>query len=126
AARRVPPQFGFVLSSALMLLPAMATRLDGIRQAQEARGLVLRGGILSRLGAVRLQMVPLVLGLIEDAGNRAQALEARGFGHPGPRTSYREVPDSAAQHRIRAAVLLLAAAGVTWRLVVSWPEAGAS
>ncbi|MEC5179924.1 energy-coupling factor transporter transmembrane component T [Arthrobacter sp. CG_A4] len=125
-ARRVPPQFGFVLASALTLLPAMATRLVRIRQAQEARGLVLGGGLPARLGAARLQMVPLVLGLIEDAGSRAQALDARGFGRPGPRTSYREVPDSAAQQRIRAVLLLLAAAGVTWRLVSSWPAAGAA
>lgn len=125
AARRVPRQFGFVLASALTLLPAMVTRLDGIRQAQEARGLVLRGGLLSRLAAVRLQVVPLVLGLIDEAGTRAQALDARGFGRPGPRTSYREVPDSAAQHRIRAAALLLATAAVIWRLVASWPAAAA-
>jgi energy-coupling factor transport system permease protein len=126
AVRRVPPQFGFVLASALTLLPAMAARLDGIRQAQEARGLVLGGGLLSRLGAVRLQMVPLVLGLIDDAGNRAQALDARGFGRLGPRTSYREVPDPPAQQRFRAAVLLLAAVAIAWRLVASWPAAGPS
>jgi energy-coupling factor transport system permease protein len=124
AVRRVPPQFGFVLASALTLLPAMAGRLDGIRQAQEARGLVLRGGLLSRLGALRLQMVPLVLGLIDDAGNRAQALDARGFGRPGPRTSYREVPDPPAQRWGRAVALLLAAAAVAWRLAASWPAAG--
>lgn len=126
AGTRLPPQFGFVLASALTLLPAAATRLDRIRQAQEARGLVLRGGPLAGLVAVRLQVVPLVLGLIDDAGTRAQALDARGFGRPGPRTSYREVPDSAAQQSIRAAALLLAAACVTWRLVASWPAAGAS
>ena len=124
AARGLPPQFGFVLASALTLLPAMAGRLERIRAAQEARGLVLRGGVLSRLAAVRLQMVPLVLGLIEDSGSRAQALEARGFGGPGPRTSYREVADPPAQRRLRTALLLLTAAAVALRLVASWPAAG--
>jgi energy-coupling factor transport system permease protein len=122
AERKLPPQFGFVLASTLTLLPAIAGRLDRIRQAQEARGLVLRGGLLSRLGAVRLQMVPLVLGLIEDAGSRAQALDARGFGG-GPRTSYREVPDPPAQRRFRAAALLVAAGAVVLRLALSWPPA---
>ncbi|WP_427132408.1 energy-coupling factor transporter transmembrane component T [Pseudarthrobacter sp. S9] len=126
AAKRVPPQFGFVLASTLTLVPAIAARLDRIRQAQEARGLVLRGGLLSRLGAVRLQMVPLVLGLIEDAGSRAQALDARGFGSPGPRTSYRDVDDPPAQRRFRAAALLLAACAVALRLALSWPAAGPS
>ncbi len=116
AGTRLPPQFGFVLASTLTLLPAIATRSSRIRQAQEARGLVLRRGLLPRLGAVRLQMVPLVLGLMEEAGQRAQALEARGFGSPGPRTSYREVTDSPAQRRFRAAALLAAAGAVGFRL----------
>jgi energy-coupling factor transport system permease protein len=120
-ARRIPPQFGFVLASTLTLLPAVAGRLDRIRQAQEARGMVVRGGLLSRIGTLRLQMVPLVLALMDDAGSRAQALDARGFGNAGPRTSYRDVADSAAQRRFRAAALVLTAAAVVARLVVSWP-----
>jgi energy-coupling factor transport system permease protein len=122
--RRVPPQFGFILASTLTLVPAMAGRLDRIRQAQEARGLVLGGGMLSRLAAVRLQMVPLVLGLIEDAGARAQALDARGFGGPGPRSSYRTVDDPPAQRLFRALALLLAFCAVALRLAFSWPAAG--
>lgn len=126
AARGLPPQLGFVLASALTLLPAMAARLEHIRAAQEARGLVLRGGVLARLAGVRLQMVPLVLGLIEDSGSRAQALEARGFGAPGPRTSYREVADPPVERRFRAALLLLATAAVAVRIGASWPAAGPS
>jgi energy-coupling factor transport system permease protein len=121
AGRRIPPQFGFVLASTLTLLPAVVVRLDRIRQAQETRGMVVRRGLLSRLGALRLQMVPLVLALIDDAGSRAQALDARGFGTPGPRTSYREVADPPAQRRFRAAALLFAAAAVAGRIVASWP-----
>jgi energy-coupling factor transport system permease protein len=105
SARRIPPQFGFVLASTLTLL--------------------VRGGILSRIGALRLQMVPLVLALMDDAGSRAQALDARGFGSAGPRTSYRDVADTAAQRRLRAAALVLMAAAVAARLAVSWP-AGAT
>ena len=123
AARRIPPQFSFVLASTLTLVPAMAGRLERIRQAQEARGLVVRRGLLSRLAAARLQAVPLVLGLIEDAGVRAQALDARGFGAPGPRTSYRKLQDPPGQRIFRAAALLLAAAAVVLRLVTAWPAA---
>ena len=126
AARRIPPQFGFVLASTLTLLPAVAGRLDRIRQAQETRGLVVRRSLLSRLGALRLQMVPLVLALIDDAGSRAQALDARGFGSPGPRTSYREVADPPAQRRFRAAALVLAAAAVAGRIIASWPAGAPS
>jgi energy-coupling factor transport system permease protein len=123
AARRVPPQVGFVLASTLTLVPAIAGSLDRIRQAQEARGLLLSGGPLARLGALRLQMVPLVLGLIEDAGIRGQALEARGFGAPGPHTSYRQVEDPPGQQLFRALALVVAAAAVALRLLASWPAA---
>ena len=116
AARRIPVQFSFVLASTLTLVPAMAGRLERIRQAQEARGLVVGGGLLSRLAAARLQAVPLVLGLVEDAGIRAQALDARGFGAPGPRTSYRQLPDPPGQRLLRAGLLLIAAAAVVLRL----------
>ena len=126
ADRRIAPQFGFVLASTLTLLPAVAGRLDRIRQAQETRGMVVRGGLLSRLGTLRLQMVPLVLALMDDAGSRAQALDARGFGNPGPRTSYRDVADPPAQRRFRAAALVLTAAAVVARLVASWPGGAGS
>lgn len=122
--RRVPPQFGYVLASTLTLAPAIAARLVRIREAQESRGLVLRGGLLPRLAAARLQMVPLVLALIQDAGDRAQALDSRGFNSVGARTSYRDVPDSAAQRCFRAAALLAAVAAVTLRIAASLPWAG--
>ena len=123
AARRIPPQFSFVLASTLTLVPAMAGRLDRIRQAQEARGRGVGRGVRSPRAAARLQAVPLVLGLVEDAGARAQALDARGFGTPGPRTSYRQLQDPPAQRIFRVAALLLAAAAVVLRLITAWPTA---
>jgi energy-coupling factor transport system permease protein len=100
----------------LLLAPLVAARLDKVRQAQESRGLVVGRGIGSRAAAIRLQMVPLVLGLVHDAGIRAQSLDARGFRSPGPRTSYTEVPDSAGQAAFRIVAVLLALAAVGWRV----------
>jgi energy-coupling factor transport system permease protein len=117
---RLPPQFGYILASTLTLAPAITTQLGRIRQAQEARGLVLGGGLLPRLAAVRLQMVPLVLALIQDAAGRAQALDARGFGSAAHRSSYREVDDSPLQRRFRLAVLCVGAAAVILRLAGAW------
>jgi energy-coupling factor transport system permease protein len=125
ATLRLPPQFGYVLASTLMLAPVITARLAKVRQAQESRGLVVGKGLRSRLRAVRLQMVPLVLGLVHDAGIRAQALDARGFRRPGPKTSYREVHDSAAQRGLRTFALLLAAAAVIVRIVASVSGGGA-
>lgn len=123
SARGVHARFAFVLASTLTLLPAITTRLARIRQAQEARGLVITRGAFRRLTAFRWQAVPLVLSLVEEAGTRAAALEARGFGATGPRTSYREVPDPPLQRRLRLVLLLAAAAAIALRL---WhPTAGA-
>lgn len=121
AARRIPPQVSFVIASTLTLVPAMALRVDRIRQAQEARGMVVRRGLVSRFAAARLQAVPLVLGLVEEAGLRAQALEARGFGAPGPHTSFRLLPDPSGQRVFRSVAILCAAAAVLLRLVTAWP-----
>lgn len=116
SARGVQGRFAFVLASTLTLLPAITSRVEGIRQAQESRGLVIRRGLLHRVAAFRLQAVPLVLSLVEDAGLRAAALESRGFSSPGPRTSYRDVPDSRLQRVLRVLLLAAAAAAVMVRL----------
>lgn len=121
SARGVQGRFAFVLASTLTLLPAITARAEGIRHAQEARGLVIRRGLLHRVAAFRRQAVPLVLALVEDAGTRAAALESRGFSNPGPRTSYREVPDSRLQRVLRVVLLVAAASTVAVRL---WLAAG--
>lgn len=120
SARGVHARFAFVLASTLTLLPAITTRLGRIRHAQEARGLVITGGVFRRMTAFRWQAVPLVLSLVDEAGTRAAALEARGFGGPGARTSYREVPDPPFQRRLRLVLLLAAAAATVVRLGQSW------
>jgi energy-coupling factor transport system permease protein len=118
SSRGVHGRFGFVLASTLTLLPAITAQAGRIRQAQESRGLVIRRGLLHKVAAFRLQAIPLVLSLVEDAGTRAAALEARGFSSPGPRTSYREVPDSVIQRLLRMLLVGAAAVAVAWRL---WP-----
>jgi energy-coupling factor transport system permease protein len=121
SARGINGRFGFVLASTFTLLPAVSARIGRIRQAQESRGLVIGRGLLHRVAAFRLQAVPLVLSLVDDAGNRAAALEARGFSSSAPRTSYRTVPDSMPQRILRLALILAAGATVAGRL---WLAAG--
>ncbi|MCY0904317.1 energy-coupling factor transporter transmembrane component T [Arthrobacter sp. H14-L1] len=112
---RLPPQLGFVLCSTLTIAPAVSGRARRIAQAQQSRGLVTGPGAGGRLRAVRQQAVPLVMALLHEAGSRADSLEARGFGGRGPRTSYREVPDSPAQRIFRwLAVAALAVFLALW------------
>ncbi|MDE8668347.1 energy-coupling factor transporter transmembrane component T [Pseudarthrobacter sp. H3Y2-7] len=116
-------RFGYVLASTLTLLPAISARVERIRQAQESRGLVIRRGWVHRVIAFRMQAVPLVLALVEEAATRAQALEARGFSGAGPRSSYREVPDPPAQRLVRVVLLVAAVAAIAARL--GFPTAAA-
>jgi energy-coupling factor transport system permease protein len=121
SAKGIQGRIAFVLASTLTLLPAAASRLERIRQAQEARGLVIRRGLLHRITAFRLQAVPLVSALVEEAGTRGAALEARGFGSTGPRTNYRDVPDRFLERLLRILLLLAAVAAVAARL---WQAGG--
>ncbi|MHA7264374.1 energy-coupling factor transporter transmembrane component T [Arthrobacter sp. TMN-37] len=107
----------FVVGSALGLLPSVAERARSITRAQQARGLVVGGGIVARVRGLMMVTVPLVTGLLIDAAERTQLLEARGFSSPGPRTSYLPDTDTPAQ---RAARWLMAAGvlgfGCAWYL----------
>ncbi|MCU1517897.1 MAG: energy-coupling factor transporter transrane protein EcfT [Pseudarthrobacter sp.] len=116
SGKGIQGRVAFVLASTLTLVPAAASRLERIRQAQEARGLVIRRGLLHRMAASRLQAVPLVSALVEEAGTRGAALDARGFGSTGPRTIYREVPDRPLERLLRTFLLLAAVVAVAARL----------
>ena len=71
-------------------------------------------------------MVPLVLGLVEEAGIRSQALDARGFGTTGPRTSYARFRTRQASGCSGPRPCCCAATAVACRLASSWPATGAS
>jgi energy-coupling factor transport system permease protein len=122
SSRGVKGRAAYVLASTLTLLPAIGGRLQRVRQAQESRGLVIRRGWVHRVIAFRLQAVPLVLSLVEEAATRVQALESRGFSSQGRRTSYREVPDPSWQRVVRMVLLAAAIAAVAAR--VWFPTAG--
>ncbi|BAS08602.1 cobalt ion transmembrane transporter protein [Arthrobacter sp. Hiyo4] len=83
SARGVHARFAFVLASTLTLLPAISSRLGRIRQAQEARGLVIRPGIVGRAGAFRWQAVPLVLSSWRKPAPARQHYRPAGSAVPG-------------------------------------------
>lgn len=105
AKYRVPAQLGFVLCSTLTIAPDIARRVQRIREAQQLRGLHTGASPAGRLASFRVLAVPLLLSLLHDAGQRATALETRGFGGTTARTTLREVPDSRLQSAFRWAVL---------------------
>lgn len=98
----------FVIGAALGLAPHVAERTGQITRAQQARGLIIRRGVLSRFRGLLMICVPLVMGLLVDASERASMLESRGFSATGPRTSYRPDTDTPAQRAARWAMLAAA------------------
>ena len=105
----------FVIGSALGLIPHVALRAGQITRAQQARGLVVGRGPLSRVRALLTVTTPLVIGLLVDASERTHMLEARGFSSPGVRTSYLPDTDTARQRVARRTMVgLVLVFSVVW------------
>lgn len=108
----------FVVGSALGLIPQVASRAGQITRAQQARGLVVGRGPLSRMRALLTVTTPLVIGLLVDASERTHLLEARGFSVPGVRTSYLPDTDTAHRRRTRRAMVgVVLVFSVVWLVV---------
>ncbi|MDO4927597.1 MAG: energy-coupling factor transporter transmembrane component T [Corynebacterium sp.] len=78
---RLPATLVYVIGSASRLYPLAQYRLRTIREVRLTRGLPIRG-----LKANLAILMPLVVGLVDDAGQRARPLTRMGLGNPGPRT----------------------------------------
>ena len=79
-----------VLSLALRFVPTLGDELEGVREAQEARGGDLgRGGPVRRVRALVSVLVPALTGALRHAQGLSLALEARGYDPSRPRTVWR-------------------------------------
>lgn len=110
----LPHEVAYILLATLHLLPWMHARAQRILAAQRARGLQTEGTLLVRARALVPLLIPLFISAIQEAELRALALEARAFRAPGPRTAWRQLPDSLAQRLARW--FLLGGALVLWLL----------
>lgn len=104
-ARGASHRLAFVILSAMQLVPRLQARAGGILDAQQARGLRVRGSLVSRLRALVPLVGPIVLGSLIDVRERTFALEARAFGARPRRTAYRLVADPPADRWLRLLVL---------------------
>ncbi len=109
--RGMSPKTVYVVSAALQIAPALAGRAQGILHAQQARGLPVKG-LRGRVRALVPMAGPLILGALTDVGDRAVAMETRGFGTSRRPTFLTEVPDTAAQRVARTVMGLCALTAV--------------
>mgnify|MGYP000906917231 FL=1 len=84
--RGLSPRFGYVLSSALQVIPQMMSQVDSIMDAQRSRGLETEGSLWVRLKAFIPLIGPVVMSSLLETRERAMALEVRGFSASGKKT----------------------------------------
>jgi energy-coupling factor transport system permease protein len=106
-ARGVSHRLAFVVLSVVQMVPRMQARAGLILEAQQARGLPLRGSLAARLRALVPLAGPVVLGSLIDVRERTFALEARGFGSRPERTAYRRVLEPPGDRWLRMALVVL-------------------
>jgi energy-coupling factor transport system permease protein len=103
--------------SAVQLVPRLQVRAAAILEAQQARGLRVRGSIRVRFRALVPLIGPILLGSIIDVRERTFALEARAFGARKERTAYRVVADPAIDRWLRLGIVVLMLAVVAIAVV---------
>jgi energy-coupling factor transport system permease protein len=105
--RGLSPRFGYVIQSALQMIPQSLETAERIRDAQRARGLETEGPLLRRARAYIPLLLPLVLSSLVATQERAMALEVRGFGLPVKRQRRLVLPDNSIQRALRWLLVLL-------------------
>ena len=108
----------YLFAATLSAVPLLRARARRIVDAQRCRGLSPRGGVATRLRALRALALPLVLSALHEVDERAVALETRGLVPGVRRTPLAPPPDSALQRIGRWGLVTVCAAALVWR--VTW------
>jgi len=108
----------YLFAATLSAVPLLRARARRIVDAQRCRGLSPRGGVATRLWALRALALPLVLSALHEVDERALALETRGLVPGVRRTPLAPPPDSALQRIGRWGLVTVCAAALVWR--VTW------
>ena len=85
----LPYRVGFTISTALRLVPTIASSIYTISQAQRSRGLDIESGnLLQRLKKYLPLLIPVFISTIRNTNVFGMALESKGFGARKDRTFY--------------------------------------
>jgi energy-coupling factor transport system permease protein len=115
---RVPRHVSFVVALTLQLVPVLRRELAIVLDAQRARGLRAGGPT-----ALTRAVIPVIVASVERIERLAMSLEARGFGGPIPRTSWRAVSFDAGDRIVTLAGIVAGVAGVVAGLAWWGPSA---
>lgn len=109
----IPAPLVYMVGTVVRLLPMAQQRWRTIRQVQASRGVDV--DTWRSRGAT---VLPLVVGLIDDAAQRARPLQRTGIGDPGTRTLLVPVADSAVQQACRWLMVLAVVAVIVAGAVI--------
>lgn len=97
----------YLVLASLNVVPQMQRRMKTIKEAQEARGVETKGGLIQRAKAFVPLIGPVVLSSLTDAQERGMTLETRGFGIKGvEHTSYITVSTTKLDRILRVLLVL--------------------
>jgi energy-coupling factor transport system permease protein len=88
---RLPYSWGLTLAIALRYLPTMQDTYQAVYQAQQARGLVVRGRFLAAAKAQIPVLVAVLISALRTTDQLSLALQARGYVPGAKRTSRLEL-----------------------------------
>lgn len=117
AARGWSPGAAFLVLATLQAIPRLRERGHEIVAAQRARGLRWGGAGLARARALPALALPLVLGALTEADERAIALQSRALGSGRPRTPLEPPAWTARDTALVAVAGAALAAAALWRLL---------
>ena len=104
-----PAKIVYVVGSTIRLYPMARARVETLHQMFTARG-VNTAGVRGKLNFV----MPLIVGLVDDAAQRARPLQRTGIGDPGPRTVLNPVANPVGQRVLRWGMIAATCAAIVW------------
>lgn len=87
---KMPYTFAYVILSTLQMIPRVQSQMTTIVEAQKSRGLETEGNVINRLKSYAPLLGPLFLISVQQAVERAIALESRSFSSKIEKTDYRK------------------------------------
>ena len=104
----VPYKYAFAFSSTVHFIPVFMNDMQGIMEAQTARGVEFdKGGLVNKIRLIAPLCVPLLVSSVRKTNSAAIAAEVRGFNLRTRESGYKQYPMNAVD--IAAIVLAFAA-----------------
>jgi len=114
----MPYRVGFAISTALRLVPTIATSTMTISQAQRSRGLNLdSGSVFDRVRKFLPLLVPVFISTIRSTNIFAMALESKGFGARDQRTYYLNLHMQKGDYTVLIFTVLFTVASIVFALM---------